>query len=321
MRGDAHQPRQHRQARHRRHLCRQRRARSGSSRPTSCCSARSSCSTSSCCCCPASARPTTPRTGQGADRPQLLLPGRHRASIGFFDGQDTSTRSSPPARSACASTSSTATISTTASSASSAAAIWARCRPTAGRSRPRRCRPARPLWGAGWKKARRATTTYSTMFAGAGCTAAATAIAATTSISTRPTPIASAARCCGMTIDFHDNELKMSAYLTDRYAEIIQQMGPKQMVKQPRKGPYDITVYQTTHTCGGAIMGDRRRQTARSTATCRAGTCRTCSSPAPPPSRRTPATTRPARSAPWPIWAAEAIRAQYLKNPGPLVHA
>ena len=59
-----------------------------------------------------------------------------------------------------------------------------------------------------------------------------------------------------MTIDFHENELKMSAFLTDKYAEILRQMGAKQVVKQPRKGPYDVTDYQTSHLCGGAIMGD-----------------------------------------------------------------
>ncbi len=58
-----------------------------------------------------------------------------------------------------------------------------------------------------------------------------------------------------MTMDFHDNELKMSAYLTNKYAEIIQRMGAAQVVKQPRKGPYDIKEYQTSHVCGGAIMG------------------------------------------------------------------
>ena len=61
-----------------------------------------------------------------------------------------------------------------------------------------------------------------------------------------------------MTIDFHDNELKMSAFLTDKYAEILQQMGAKQIDKKPRKGPYDVTDYQTSHLCGGAIMGESR---------------------------------------------------------------
>ncbi len=59
-----------------------------------------------------------------------------------------------------------------------------------------------------------------------------------------------------ITIDFHDNELKMSSFLTDKYAEILQAMGAKQIVKKPRKGPYDVTEYQTSHLNGGAIMGD-----------------------------------------------------------------
>src|SRR5258708_17391076 len=58
-----------------------------------------------------------------------------------------------------------------------------------------------------------------------------------------------------VTFDFHENELKMSTYLTDRLAEIVQKMGPRQLEKHPRRGHYDVTVYQTTHTCGGAIMG------------------------------------------------------------------
>ena len=58
-----------------------------------------------------------------------------------------------------------------------------------------------------------------------------------------------------LTFDFHENELKMSQFLTDRLAEIVQRMGPRQIVKQPRTGHYNIVPYQTTHTCGGAIMG------------------------------------------------------------------
>src|SRR5581483_4829095 len=57
-----------------------------------------------------------------------------------------------------------------------------------------------------------------------------------------------------ITFDFHDNERKMSQYLTDRLAEIVQKIGPREMEKHPRSGHYDITVYQTTHTCGGAVM-------------------------------------------------------------------
>ena len=58
-----------------------------------------------------------------------------------------------------------------------------------------------------------------------------------------------------MTIDFHDNEIKQNKFLTDKFAEIIKAMGAKQVEKQYRKAPYDITKYQTTHLNGGAIMG------------------------------------------------------------------
>ena len=60
-----------------------------------------------------------------------------------------------------------------------------------------------------------------------------------------------------MTMDFHDNEIKQNAFLTDKFAEIFQAMGAKQVVKKYRKGPYDVTDYQTTHLCGGAVMGTR----------------------------------------------------------------
>ena len=58
-----------------------------------------------------------------------------------------------------------------------------------------------------------------------------------------------------ITMDFHENELKQNRFLTDRFAEIFQAMGARQMDKQYRRAPYDITDYQTTHLCGGAIMG------------------------------------------------------------------
>src|SRR6202166_2059423 len=49
-----------------------------------------------------------------------------------------------------------------------------------------------------------------------------------------------------MTIDFHENELKQNAYLTDKFAEIIKARGATEVEKQARKAPYDVTKYQTT---------------------------------------------------------------------------
>jgi len=58
-----------------------------------------------------------------------------------------------------------------------------------------------------------------------------------------------------MTFDFPENDLKMSAYVTQKALEIAQAMSGRQVVGSPRKAPYNITQYQTTHNTGGTIMG------------------------------------------------------------------
>lgn len=58
-----------------------------------------------------------------------------------------------------------------------------------------------------------------------------------------------------MTFDFPENDIKMSAYCTQKTVEIAKQMGGKLVTGEPRKRPYDITEYQTTHNTGGTIMG------------------------------------------------------------------
>ena len=58
-----------------------------------------------------------------------------------------------------------------------------------------------------------------------------------------------------ITRELHDNETSRNKFLTDKFAEIFQAMGAKQVHKEYRKGPYDITKYQTTHLCGGANTG------------------------------------------------------------------
>ena len=92
-----------------------------------------------------------------------------------------------------------------------------------------------PEWGAAWKKA--VAENYLTQLRSARRMAAATAIATAISISIRPTPIALGRKLMRMTFDFHDNELKMSQYLTDRLGEIVQQMGPRADRKAAAQGP------------------------------------------------------------------------------------
>jgi len=123
-----------------------------------------------------------------------------------------------------------------------------------------------------------------------------------------------------MTIDFHDNELKAAAYMTDKYAEIVRAMGAEKIEKKPRKAPYDVTKYQTTHLNGGAVMGADRKTSALN---------RYLQSWDVPNLFVTGASAFPQNAGYNPTgtvgalayWAAKAIREQYLKKPGPLVDA
>lgn len=121
-----------------------------------------------------------------------------------------------------------------------------------------------------------------------------------------------------ITLDFHDNEIKMSKFLTDRLGEVVQDMGPRTMEKNPRVGPYNISVYQTTHTCGGAIMGTDPKTSALNRYLQSWDVSNlfvTGASAFPQNAGYNPTGTVAALA----YWSAHAIRTQYLKNPGPLV--
>jgi gluconate 2-dehydrogenase alpha chain len=123
-----------------------------------------------------------------------------------------------------------------------------------------------------------------------------------------------------MTIDFHDNELKAAAFMTDKYAEIVKAMGAEKVEKHPRKGPYDVTVYQTTHLNGGAIMGTDPKTSALNRYQQSWDVPNlfvTGASAFPQNAGYNPTNTLAALA----FWSAKAIREQYLKNPGPLVNA
>ncbi len=121
-----------------------------------------------------------------------------------------------------------------------------------------------------------------------------------------------------ITFDFHQNELRMSQFLTDRVAEVTQKMGPQQIVKRPRTGHYDDTKYQTTHTCGGAIMGTDPKTSALNRYLQSWDVSNlfvTGATAFPQNAGYNPTGTVGALA----FWAADAIRNQYMKNPGPLV--
>ncbi len=64
-------------------------------------------------------------------------------------------------------------------------------------------------------------------------------------------------------------------------------MGATEIIKKPRQGPYDVTDYQTSHLCGGAIMGTNPGNSAlNQIPPANLEACRTSSSRARPPSRK-----------------------------------
>ncbi len=58
-----------------------------------------------------------------------------------------------------------------------------------------------------------------------------------------------------MTFDFPPNDVRMSAYITDRMAEIARAIEPTSIKALPRTGPFSVTPYQTTHLVGGTVAG------------------------------------------------------------------
>jgi len=123
-----------------------------------------------------------------------------------------------------------------------------------------------------------------------------------------------------MTFDFHDNEHRMSAFITDRAAEIAKAMRPRAMHVKQRTGHYTIVPYQTTHNTGGAIMGSDPRTSVvnpylQSWDVHNVFVMGACAFPQ--NAGYNPTGTVGALT----FWAADAIRNRYLKNPGPLVSA
>jgi gluconate 2-dehydrogenase alpha chain len=60
-----------------------------------------------------------------------------------------------------------------------------------------------------------------------------------------------------MTFDWKDNERRLGAYISDVCERIGKAMGASQVINRPDRDRYSIVPYQSTHNCGGAIMGAR----------------------------------------------------------------
>jgi gluconate 2-dehydrogenase alpha chain len=123
-----------------------------------------------------------------------------------------------------------------------------------------------------------------------------------------------------MTFNFTDNEHKMSDYLTEKAAAIAQAMKPREFNAKKRAGDYSIVPYQTTHNTGGAIMGSDPKSSAvnRYLQSWDLHNLFVVGASAfPQNAGYNPTGTVAALT----YWAVDAIKSQYLKNPGPLVQA
>jgi len=123
-----------------------------------------------------------------------------------------------------------------------------------------------------------------------------------------------------LTFDFHDNEHRMSDFLTARATDVAKAMRARSFHAKPRKGRYSIVPYQTTHNTGGAVMGDDPRTSVvnRYLQSWDVSNLFVMgSSVFPQNAGYNPTGTVGALT----YWAAEAIKSRYLKQPGPLVSA
>jgi gluconate 2-dehydrogenase alpha chain len=174
--------------------------------------------------------------------------------------------------------------------------------------------PGTPSWGSEWKKAVARHYNHTTVVSTHG-----------SSITTRynyldldPTyKDAWGQPLMRMTFDFPENDLKMSAYVTERATGIAKAMGGKQVAGAPRRGPYTITQYQSTHNTGGTIMG-AERSTSALNRYCQSWDVSNVfvvgASCFPQNASYNPTGTVGALA----YWASRAIVDKYVKSPGPL---
>lgn len=123
-----------------------------------------------------------------------------------------------------------------------------------------------------------------------------------------------------MTFDYTDNEHRMSDYITDRAAEIARAMNPREIKVNKRQGSWDVVPYQTTHNTGGAIMGADPKSSAVNRYL-QSWDCPNLFIMGASAFPQNPGYNPTGTVAALAYWSADAIRNQYLKAPGALVHA
>ena len=196
--------------------------------------------------------------------------------------------------------------------------IWAR-QPGAGPVRGINVPPGTPNWGTAWKQAASDAFRHSFYFEVQG----ACMSYKQHYLSLDPTYKDGFGRpLLRMTFDWHDNEVKASQFLVGKALEMSKILNPTALAGDAKKPGehYNITKYQSTHTCGGAIMGSDPKTSAlnRYLQSWDVHNVFAIGANAFPQNNGYNPTGMVGALA---YWSAKAIREQYLKNPGPLVQA
>jgi gluconate 2-dehydrogenase alpha chain len=175
--------------------------------------------------------------------------------------------------------------------------------------------PGTPTWGSEWKKSVVRHYNHTTVVSVHG-----------SSVSTRTNYLdldptykdAWGQPLMRMTFDFPENDLKISAYCTERATEIAKAMGGKQVAGGPRRRPYSVSQYQSTHNTGGTVMGVDP-STSVLNRYCQSWDAHNVfvigASNFPQNASYNPTGTIGALA----YWTADALVKRYLKSPGPLV--
>lgn len=196
--------------------------------------------------------------------------------------------------------------------------VWAR-QPGAGPVRGINVPPGTPNWGTQWKQAASDAFRHSFYFEVQG----ACMSYKQHYLSLDPTYKDGFGRpLLRMNFDWHDNEIKASQFLVGKALEMSKILNPTAMAGDAKKPGehYNITKYQSTHTCGGAIMGSDPKTSAlnRYLQSWDVHNVFAIGANAFPQNNGYNPTGMVGALA---YWSAKAIREQYLKNPGPLVQA
>lgn len=196
--------------------------------------------------------------------------------------------------------------------------VWAR-QPGAGPVRGINVPAGTPAWGTAWKRAVADNFRHSVYYEVQG----ACMSYRQNYLSLDPTYKDSFGRpLLRMTFDWQPNEIKASQFLVGEALKMGHTLKPLSIVGDAKKDGehYDITRYQSTHTCGGAIMGGDPTTSALN---------RYLQSWDVPNVFAIGANAFPQNNGYNPTgligglayWAAAAIREKYLKDPGPMVQA